>query len=435
MAIKRVEDIWFPAFFHLSEILLFYVCWSCLQVFWNRAGVNYRACFGLDLLGSTAIEIIAEVGILISIYCFFFALFTQSYHCMMGSSAIPIGVYCFMMYVAILIYAVLWSGKPLVLLLGSCLTSPFTGVSTLDAYVGDVLLSLIKPIDGVFYAGCLFTTGEFMLKLDEQGWCEKWWFESKMTCWPTIVILVFPGALRTVQNLRQLYDTKKQHPCLTNVGKYVVGLLVSLFALMHQEPSLRGGGNLFFYLYLIPYLGATLYAFLWDIFMDWNFFPSQNTVLCFPRGGLKLREQRLYGNRYLYYGCAFVNFILRFFGTLTYIPKAWGLLDTNSEILRVAGWAAPTLEVLRRALWSIFKVEAMELGDFSACATELQQPLLARVDRVPTLQHASSERRKLALEIFTVVALVGCVAAYITVTGVSYTFSPQVTHRLRLAPE
>lgn len=248
-------------------------------------------------------------------------------------------------------------------------------------------------------------------KLGDQGECHQWWYTSKKSCWISIVILLFPGSLRILQNLRQLYDTGKHHPCITNTFKYVLGLLVSMFGLMHQVPSMQGGHDWHFYVYLIPFISATLYSFFWDIFMDWNLFPSNRTCLCFPCGKTGLRKERLYGRPWIYQLALVADFLLRFFGTMTFVPKASNLIPSHSTTLTWLSYLAPVLEVFRRTLWSIFKVENMELGDMVSCAKHATPaPLDAK-------GKDSLAIPKFAIKILAVIGFICAAAGIIAVTG------------------
>jgi hypothetical protein len=197
---------------------------------------------------------------------------------------------------------------------------------------------------------------------------------------------------------------------------------------MHQVPSLRDGDDashvLFFCIYLVPFVGSTLYSFCWDIFMDWNLYSAKRRCLCIPCGRFHLRKQRLYGERWIYHLAMVADFFLRFFGTMTFVPKATNLLPTVSgekNVLHSLGTVAPFLEVCRRGLWSIFKLETMELNDIAQCESQSKPQVPDALKNEPVTQTVFSQYRTLVIEIVAVVLLIVGIGLAITLTGKTQT--------------
>merc|ERR1712083_335608 len=120
----------------------------------------------------------------------------------------------------------------------------------------------------------------------------------------------------------------------------------------------------YYYSWLFCFVGATIYAFLWDIFMDWGLFPSYRTFLCIPCPPCNLRKRCMFRNRAVYFLATAADCFLRFFGTYTLLPQSSILF----VIFIKADWVfhlsliSEMLEVLRRTLWSIFKMEWMQIN-------------------------------------------------------------------------
>eukprot|EP00928_Gymnodinium_smaydae_P008914 TRINITY_DN13292_c0_g2_i1.p1 TRINITY_DN13292_c0_g2~~TRINITY_DN13292_c0_g2_i1.p1 ORF type:complete len:750 (-),score=90.13 TRINITY_DN13292_c0_g2_i1:282-2483(-) len=359
--LKRAFDYYVPIYRAAMALSLWYSCWGLLRMLWKNKGMNYFSIFGLDPLRSThATIVLRRAAVLVVIVCGCMLTSLQGVFCQNRLPLTPwmIGSVPLIMCVAMVTTAMYWTKGRLLILLVVAVWSPFssTGVQTLDAYIGDVLTSLIKPIHEAAYSTCFFVTGEFMLPLGAQGACRAYWY-SKIRNWPSVVLLLFPNVLRICQNLRILVKTRKRHPHLTNTCKYVAGLLVSLFGLVHQRPVAH---HWFYYCWLVCFVGSTLYAFLWDVFMDWVLVAASRSCLCIPLTSCRLRKKRLFDDTWLYGFATIADFFLRFFGTYTLLPKA-SVLFNDKWAAGLSFWAE-ILEVLRRSLWSVFKMEWMQIS-------------------------------------------------------------------------
>merc|ERR1712190_38612 len=93
--------------------------------------------------------------------------------------------------------------------------------------------------------------------------------------------------------------------------------------------------------------------------MDWNMFTSSATLLCIPYKNVQLRRRRLLQGRAPYIVATAADFVLRFFSTYNFIPPNNILFGESFH--GTCAFFSPELEVLRCAMWSVFKMEAMQL--------------------------------------------------------------------------
>ncbi|CAM9573445.1 unnamed protein product, partial [Phaeothamnion confervicola] len=88
---------------------------------------------------------------------------------------------------------------------------------------------------------------------------------------------------RFQQNLRRAHDTGERWPHLGNALKYATAMSVSLFGTfrpgLHDSPT-----------WISAFVGATLYQFAWDVFMDWDLIHWEN-------GRPRLRSRLLFKSK------------------------------------------------------------------------------------------------------------------------------------------
>ena len=93
----------------------------------------------------------------------------------------------------------------------------------------------------------------------------------------TAVLLGLPLWWRFMQNMRVYIHTHQAWPALANAFKYAMALslvFITSFHVRSGEPAGAMSGGLFA-VYVVFYVLSTLYAFLWDIFMDWGLLRFQ----------------------------------------------------------------------------------------------------------------------------------------------------------------
>jgi len=166
--------------------------------------------------------------------------------------------------------------------------------------------------------------------------------------------MVSPLWWRFLQNLKQCYDNKKRWPYLGNAAKYFIAAEVAMFGLFNparKETSL----------WILCFVGATLYQVYWDVMMDWELLDvsalSNNNVF-------KLRSNRFYPNNCMYWAIFVINFILRFCWTMNFLPTVYltkaGVISESFSSHFANSFLNPVLasaEIIRRTLWGLLRVE------------------------------------------------------------------------------
>jgi hypothetical protein len=298
------------------------------------------------------------------------------------------------------------------------LLAPFSPVRFRDAFIGDCITSLVRPIvDIVFTATYYFLAvyGFFSRKYDlnEAGYIvsESWLLHGVVL--PLVAIL--PLWMRFLQTLRQAYDTGKRWPYLGNAFKYLSAGLVVLYGMTHAAGD-RGMW------WILSFTVTTLYQIVWDSCIDWEllvvvsndaremketsssssstssywrrptcisslnprFFPT--TLLMYvvqpfrrrvsqplwrlyevmPKrfDQIRLRPKRLFDDDNFYWRALFVNAVLRFCWMMGFIPAyRVSIMDGSTQETfadKFNGWSfviLGSLEIFRRSIWGVIKVE------------------------------------------------------------------------------
>lgn len=220
-------------------------------------------------------------------------------------------------------------------LIVQCMGSPFTTVAFVHILSADCMTSFNKPILDMINSFCWVYDG---------GWQDA---TSNLSCgfskfW-TIFILAFPYYLRFMQCLKRYYVTKMVFPNIFNAVKYgmsICTIVLGNFSFI-DYPSLLTP------FYIIG-LSSFLYNNYWDNYNDWGLFRRWDKQRRFLRTRLTFSPK-------FYYTVMVLNFFLRLNSLATLVPteavENW-FEDPNLFLLLIE-----TLEISRRFLWAIIRIE------------------------------------------------------------------------------
>lgn len=270
-----------------------------------------------------------------------------------------------------------WSQKrQLWVLLGSvlrnfCHVQPVRFVHT---FFADWLTSLVKVFADIAQSVCFYTSGDAFAQCP-QATCPAVYAQGVYTQGVLPVISSLPYLLRLLQCLRAYRDTHKRWPHLANGFKYCFALAIIVIGSTHEQWKQLSpeGTSAISTVWIVMYAISTLYTYTWDVFMDWG-------LSC--RLG---RDRRMISkDSWLVYRSAVVaDVFLRFLWTLTLAPTSMPFGSFVHD--RVAPYLS-YLEICRRAMWSIFRVENEHLSNtrsYKGAETvplHLEHPLGASAD-------------------------------------------------------
>lgn len=140
---------------------------------------------------------------------------------------------------------------------------------------------------------------------------------------------------------------------LLNAGKYISSIPFIIFDILRREAEDTPAGipEDIFYLWLGSHTVNTIYSFWWDISRDWD-------LKLLVTGGSKghafgLRQDLLLFGPLGYYLAIFSDLVLRSLWILKISPDIDRILDKSSWVFILT-----FLELLRRAIWALFRMEA-----------------------------------------------------------------------------
>ena len=205
-----------------------------------------------------------------------------------------------------------------------------------DFVFGDILTSLSDPFKNLLLGYCLMVCRDCYLN-NSRGSCNK-------DTIPCLIISAYPQFIRWTQCINKLYYTRLLWPHLGNFFKYSTGIANTLMGYFYTKNKnhLRLGFR------ISLGVASTLYSLFWDIYLDWGCGRKNNNYLF-------LREKLTYPPL-LYYLAIFYDIIVRTTWT-------WNFIHIKSSLHEWRNILTCSLEVIRRAIWVLIRVENENLSN------------------------------------------------------------------------
>eukprot|EP01028_Stygiella_incarcerata_P000220 TRINITY_DN10300_c0_g1_i1.p1 TRINITY_DN10300_c0_g1~~TRINITY_DN10300_c0_g1_i1.p1 ORF type:complete len:747 (+),score=138.83 TRINITY_DN10300_c0_g1_i1:119-2359(+) len=333
-----------------------FLCGNVL-VFW-RTQINYVFIFQFDLKKHESVFEYAEaMSFLTALFLTFLFAFIRTVldeeagvSVMMESFWYPIIMSALFFLIVLVPHPFFFASSRIWLLrvIGRILLAPFFQVRFADFFFADIMTSITR---------FLFDLQYIMFLSSRDGRPSPY----------LLLINSFPYYARFMQCIRRFYDTHDAHPHLTNALKYFSGLLASFCSLM----DVMGDETIDWRLaWFIVNIGSTTYKLVWDYLMDAGFFTKDT----FRKTRPFLRLELMYDSIAFYYISIVLNFLFR-----------WAWLPLYFAISSSSGFSfwlflLAFIEVCRRGLWNIFRVEYEFVGNCGAFRAVREVPLLFDVD-------------------------------------------------------
>lgn len=230
-------------------------------------------------------------------------------------------------------------------------TSPVFDVQFADFFIADQLNSLTTVLLDISFVLCYYTTywGQ------GEGMC------TKPGLWYRVFIALLPPWFRFAQSVRRYFTTSDAFPHLFNAGKYFSSILVVVVATVTRVLANKDGtSNLLGYEAFSAYIFfacvSTLYAYWWDIKMDWGFLDHTST----GHKNKYLRDELLYagGKKFVYFIIMGLDLVLRCVWTINISMADWSF--THKQYI-ITGTAI--LEAFRRSVWNFVRLENEHLNN------------------------------------------------------------------------
>ena len=205
-----------------------------------------------------------------------------------------------------------------------------------DFVFGDILTSLSDPFKNLLLGYCLMVCRDCYLN-NSRGSCNR-------DTIPCLIISVYPQFIRWTQCINKIYYTRQLWPHLGNFFKYSSGIANVLMGYFYTKNS----SNL--RLYFRIFIGAisTCYNLFWDIYLDWGCGRKNDKHFL-------LREKLTYP-QVLYYISIIYDIIVRTTWT-------WNFIHIKNSLSEWKNILTCTLEIIRRAIWVLIRVENENLSN------------------------------------------------------------------------
>ncbi|KAI9556155.1 Xenotropic and polytropic retrovirus receptor 1-like protein [Daphnia sinensis] len=321
---------------------------------WRKSGVNHVLIFELDprhhLTEQHLLELASVLGVLwtLSVLAFLYSKF--------------LGIPPYVNPLALAVTMVLFLLNPtrtfvhearfwFLRKLGRALCAPFFFVGFADFWLADQLNSLVPVLLDFQYMICFYATneGNWYTATDYNKCVDKTWFIRP-------VVACLPAYLRFAQCLRRYRDTKEKFPHLANAGKYTTTFFVVIFSTLYHTYEADGvdknSNYPFFYTWIVFSFISSIYAYIWDMKMDWGLFDSN------AGDNRLLREEIVYSHVAYYYFGIIEDFVLRFGWAFSLSLTEMGYIHGDLMLSILA-----PLEVFRRFVWNFFRLENEHLNN------------------------------------------------------------------------
>ena len=333
----------YPVMRLFMALIFSFVCWSGVLWVCHRWAINYLYVFEFSQLSSITWMKCLEYGLsmffLCSLACCLYVRSElQSMHYEEGLSGFrQASPWIFPSFIMVFVFSIVVPYHHVFRRTRNCFFHvfwcvcklPFGYVRFVDFFVADWGTSFPYSLGDLLYTVCYYTAvpKEAYLNDPTDGTCHRvrhdYWFPVAM----------IPYYWRACQTLKMYFRTKNRAH-LVNHGKYLSMSLAFItqwwFAL---DPSYTAHVIVW-----IVHIGSQIYAYVWDVLMDW--------------GWIKLSKRRCIINRmWPYYSAMVFDLIARlyFVPLYIYVTPIIGMPNTLTIQTMV--------EIFRRALWSIFRIE------------------------------------------------------------------------------
>lgn len=230
-----------------------------------------------------------------------------------------------------------------------------------DFFLGDMYCSLTYPAANVELFFCIYAN-----QWENPTQCNS--SHSRLLGF----FLTLPAIWRLFQCLRRYRDTSNVFPHLVNGGKYAMTIcnyvLLSLYRINGSQTNLG--------LFIASATINGVYVSVWDLFMDFSLLQTQS------RHPL-LRDVLALKRRWPYYCVMILDPVLRF-GWIFY-----AIFTHNTQHSTIISYLVSLMEVFRRGLWALFRVENEHCANVAQYKASRDVPLPYHIG--PLMDSASLE--------------------------------------------
>ncbi|RYH30344.1 hypothetical protein EON65_05450 [archaeon] len=368
---KIWNDPTFAIFMCIGDFLLLQLMWGISMYVWKKSGIDFNQLLSLqhtELAESKtpALLPINSVAQLSIVFLVVFIVFNKlvrwsmnGYFTIAYAHVVPVLLCIFILCKAFFPFD---SRKKWLAMFGRVLLAPGFSVIFRDGYIGDILTSLVRVLVPCAFSLMYLCISIYAWLFNDLQWTistsDDWWTHNSAFHYILIPILtIYPLWIRLVQCLRRSVETGHRWPHMVNGLKYTSAIVV--ISLATFQPSVRQNS-----LWILSFIGATVFQFLWDLFQDWGMVsvsvPANGNVF---NATIELRSKRLLGPAWLYVTVMLFNLVLRFAWTLTLLPspEPEDGFSFYAVVVSHIGPIVAAAEIVRRMIWGFYRLEWEQL--------------------------------------------------------------------------
>ena len=281
-AVEELSSLYYPIFRGLFLLGFFASMHGILLFAWKRTGIDYAAILGVPAEHNYHSTIRAGFTLVsLNFACFVLYFLTLTVGLTRTKDVWPAAAVIFSM--AYLMSPFSWMSEwndaaqraSLGRTIGRVLVSPFSAPTFAHSFVADVFTSMPKCAFDLFYTLCVYGTGEAPWGAGEWNNKQLAFTNGLHICTESnapyraarLVLSVLPFWLRLMQCARGYYDGRcQQRRHLANGLKYCCSISVVVLSSLADGTHTRA--------WLALSIISTVYALLWDVFIDWGLGPA-----------------------------------------------------------------------------------------------------------------------------------------------------------------
>lgn len=339
----------FPLYSLFGFIVLHMILFGGNIYFWRRFRVNYPFIFGFNqgselgyrevLLVSSGVAVLTLAAV-ISNLSMDMDPRTRSFRTI--TELVPLGLVTLLGLVLFCPFNVIYRSSRFFLIqcVFHCLCAPLYKVTLPDFFLADQLTSQVQAFRSLEFYICYYGWGDFRRRSNK---CHQ----SNTFQVFYIIVAVVPYWIRFLQCLRRLFD-ERDHMHALNGFKY----FSTIVAVVMRTGNDLNWGITWKIMAAASSGVATIVSTYWDIVIDWGLLRrnSKNPWL---------REKLLISNRSVYFVAIVLNAILR----LAWMQSVLGFYEAPFLPRTALTAVVACLEILRRGIWSFFRLENEHLNN------------------------------------------------------------------------
>ncbi|XP_031262390.1 phosphate transporter PHO1 homolog 3-like isoform X7 [Pistacia vera] len=345
---KQYMDNMLPLYSLFAYIVLHMLMYAANIYYWRRFRVNYSFIFGFKQGTELGYRQVLLVGFGISVL----ALLTVIGNLDMEIDPLSkdydgLTEYLPLILVLVLLVALLFpfnifyrsSRFFFLVCLFHCIAAPLYKVTLPDFFLADQFTSQVQALRSLEFYICYYGWGDVRHRTN---YC------SKSTVFNTFnfIVAVIPYMSRFLQCLRRLFEEKDPMHGYNGIKYFLTIIAVC----MRTALSLDGGKGWEVLAWTFSVLAA-IFGTYWDLVFDWGLLNRHSK-------NRWLRDKLLVPEKSVYFIAMILNVLLRFAWIQTVVKFDFNFMHRNTLIATTA-----CLEIIRRGIWSFFRLENEHLNN------------------------------------------------------------------------